>query len=368
MRIADIEQIIEAWAPRWTAWERDNVGLQVGDQRRDVSRILVALDITDRVVDEARTKRAGLIVSHHPLLFRPPSSVTASNEIGRIVLKLAESKIAAYAAHTNLDNAKHGVNFVLAKSLGLKNIRFLAPLGEALAKIVVFVPHDAVDRVADALSSSGAGVIGEYSSCSFRTDGKGTFRGSRTSKPSVGKAGVLEKVDEVRLEMLVPRANIVAAVAALKTVHPYEEIAYDVYPLSNENPNFGMGAVGELATGVSLRSFLDRAKKTLSAEALRYSGDPKRTIKRVAVCGGSGSELLSAAIATQADVFITADVRYHTFHAAEGRIALVDAGHWETEHLILEPLAEYIRREAAKRKNRLSVSVTRYSTNPTHFL
>ncbi len=368
MRISDIEQIIEAWAPRWTAWERDNVGLQVGDRRRDVSRILVALDITDRVVDEARTQRAGLIVSHHPLLFRPPSSVTASNEIGRIVLKLAESKIAAYAAHTNLDSANDGVNFVLAKSLGLKNVRFLAPLGETLAKIAVFVPRDAVDRVADALSSSGAGVIGEYTSCSFRTEGKGTFRGSRRSRPAVGRAGVLEKVDEVRLEMLVPRANVDAAIAAVKKAHPYEEVAYDVYPLSNESLNFGMGAVGELAAGVSLRSFLNRTKRVLSAAALRYSGDPGSRIKRVAVCGGSGSELLATAIAAEADVFITADVRYHMYHAAEGRIALVDAGHWETEHLILQPLADYIRREAAKRKKRLSISVSRYSTNPIHVL
>ena len=368
MRIGDIEQIIEAWAPQWTAWERDNVGLQVGDRQRKVSRILVALDVTERVVEEALAKNVELIVSHHPLLFRPASSITVSNDLGRMILKLAESKIAVYSAHTNLDFTRDGVSFQLAYALGLKNVRFLAPLKETLAKIAVFVPPKAVDRVATALSSVGAGVIGEYSSCSFRVAGSGTFRGSAASRPQTGKAGRLERVDEVRLEMIAPRAAMDACIDAMKEVHPYEEVAYDVYPVSNKSPNYGMGAIGETTTVLTLKSFLARSKKALHAEAVRYAGDLKKTVKRVAVCGGSGSDLLNAAIDARADLFITADIRYHTYQGAGGRIALADAGHWETEQVILEPLAEHLRRAAEQRKVRLSVFVTRYSTNPTHHL
>lgn len=365
MTIADIEQIIEAWAPKWTAWERDNVGLQVGDRTRNVSRVLVALDVTEQIVKEARAKKVGLIVSHHPLLFRPPSSITATNDIGRLVLSLAESKIAVYSAHTNLDFTKQGVSFALAETLGLNKIKFLSPLKGMLAKIVVFVPADHVDRVAEAMSSAGAGVIGEYSSCSFRLSGTGTFRGSFRSHPVVGKAGRLETVEEVRLEMIAPRARVSAIVAEMKQVHPYEEVAYDIYPLDNESPSYGMGAIGELTTAQTLQTFLKHAKRALKAEALRFTGDLRKKIKRVAVCGGSGSDLLSTALSAKADVFVTADVRYHTFHAA-GDLALVDAGHWETEQVILEPLADRLRRAAKQMKQRFEVFVTQYSTNPTH--
>jgi len=367
MTIKEIEQIVEAWAPTWTAWERDNVGLQIGDRTRKISKVLVALDVTEQVVLEARSAKVDLIVSHHPLLFRPQSSVTSASAVGRMLLKLAESKIAVYSAHTNLDFTRHGVSFALAGALGLRNIGFLSPLKGTLAKVVVFVPAPYADRVADAMSSAGAGVIGDYGACSFRTEGTGTFRGSARTKPFVGKAGNLERVDEVRLEMVAPRARTQAVVAAMKRAHPYEEAAYDLYHLDNEDPNYGMGAVGSLSAAQSLKSFLKRTKRVLHAEALRYSGDLRKQVKRVAVCGGSGSDLLSSAADAGADVFVTADVRYHAFHEA-GNIALVDAGHWETEQLILEPLAVRLRQAATKMKKRLDVSVTKYSTNPTHIL
>lgn len=367
MKIAEIEQIIESWAPKWTAWERDNVGLQVGDRTRNITSVLVALDITEQVVKEARAKKVGLIVSHHPLLFRPPAAVTASNDIGRWILQLVESKIAVYSAHTNLDFTKHGVSFALAERLGLTNIRFLSPLKGTRAKIVVFVPQGYVDRVAEAMSTAGAGVIGEYEACSFRLSGTGTFRGSSETHPFIGKAGHLETAEEVRLEMIAPRARVQAIVSAMKQVHPYEEVAYDVYPLDNDDPNYGMGAIGELKRPQPLQTFLQHTKRALKAEALRYSGDPRRRVKIVAVCGGSGSDLLPEAQSRNADVFITADIRYHTFHAA-GPLVLVDAGHWETEHVILEPLAERLRQAARKRNERLQVYVTRHSTNPTQYL
>jgi dinuclear metal center YbgI/SA1388 family protein len=367
MTIADIAQVIESWAPTWTAWERDAVGLQVGDQRRTVSSVLVALDVTDPVIDEARRKKAELIVSHHPLLFHPARAISASTDVGRMILKLVASNIAVYSAHTNLDFTQHGVSFALAKKLGLTKVRFLSPLKGTRAKVVVFVPPTDVDRVAEAMAAAGAGVIGEYQSCTFRVHGTGTFRGSSETKPFIGKAGRLETTSEVRLEMIAPRARIEAIVAALKRVHPYEEVAYDVYPLDNEDPNYGMGAIGELPKRQTLKTFLQQTKRALKAEALRYTGDLQRLVKTIAVCGGSGSDLLPVALQADADVLVTADVRYHTFHAA-GALALVDAGHWETEQVILEPLAERLRHAARERQDRLHVFVTRNSTNPTHYI
>ena len=366
MNIEDIEQFFESWAPRWTAWDRDNVGLQVGDRARKVQRVLLALDLTPAVVREAISKKADLIITHHPLLFRPPSSITTSDPIGRIALALAEKKIALFSAHTNLDFTRGGVSFALANALGLRDVRFLSPLKETLAKISVFVPEKYVDQVTSAMSESGAGIIGHYHSCSFRVPGTGTFRASLEARPFVGKAGVFERVDEVRLEMLTPRARVNGVVAAMKRAHPYEEVAYDVYPLQNENPNFGMGAIGNLRRPVSLKALLATTKRVLGAEGLRYAGELRRTVKRIAVCGGSGSDLFHEALAAKADAFITADVRYHTFQAASDQIALIDAGHWETEQVILQPLAERLRGFAEQSGEKITITLTKHLTNPTH--
>ena len=368
MTVADIEEFFNDWAPRWTAWERDNVGLQVGDRSRRVKRILVALDVTPEIVGEAIAKKAELIVSHHPLLFRPPSSITSSDAVGRMVLAMTENKIALFSAHTNLDFAREGVSFSLARALGLEKIRFLVPLKDSLVKIAVFVPEAHVESVSNAMATAGAGVIGNYSSCAFRVKGTGTFRGSEVAKPFVGKAQHLETVEEIRLEMIAPRAKSNEVIAAMKLVHPYEEVAYDIYTLENTNPNFGMGALGELRQPTALRPFLTRTKKALSAESVRFVGDVRHRVRKVAVVGGSGSDLLNEAVAAKADVFVTADVRYHTFHDAKGRIALVDAGHWETEHPVLSTIESRLHEMIQRRGETVRVSVTDYSTNPTHCL
>jgi dinuclear metal center YbgI/SA1388 family protein len=368
MTVADIEEFFDDWAPRWTAWDRDNVGLQVGDRSRRVKRILVALDVTPEIVGEAIAKKAELIVSHHPLLFRPPSSITSSDAVGRMILAMTENKIALFSAHTNLDFAREGVSFSLARALGLENIRFLAPLKDSLVKIAVFVPEAHVEAVTDAMATAGAGAIGNYSSCAFRVKGTGTFRGSEEAKPSVGKAQHLETVEEFRLEMIAPRAKSNEVIAAMKSVHPYEEVAYDVYTLENTNPNFGMGALGELRQPTALRFFLTRIKKALSAESVRFVGDVHHRVRKVAVVGGSGSDLLNEAVAAKADVFVTADVRYHTFHDAKGRIALVDAGHWETEHPVLSSIESRLHEMIQRRGETVRVSVTDYSISPTHCL
>jgi len=366
MILADIESFFEQWAPRWTAWERDNVGIQIGLRSRKVSNLLIALDVTPRLVEEAVARKTDLIVTHHPLLFRPLSSISDSDPVGSLALSLAEKKIALFSAHTNLDSAAGGVSFTLAHALGIAKPTFLVPLKNTLVKIAVFVPEKHVDAVATAMADSGAGVIGEYQSCSFRMSGKGTFRGSGHSTPAIGKSGRREEVDEFRLEMLVPRSRVTNVVAAMKSVHPYEEAAYDLYTLENGNPNVGMGAIGDLLKPMTLRAFLGHVKRTLHAGSLRFSGSLSQSVKRVAVCGGSGSELVDDALRAKADVFVTADVRYHAFQAADGRIAMVDAGHYETEHVVLNSIADRLRSWANARAEKIVVTLSKQSTNPIH--
>jgi dinuclear metal center YbgI/SA1388 family protein len=364
MRITDIIEVFEEWAPKWVAWEKDNVGLQVGDKQRTITRVLVTLDVTKQTVAEAIAKKTELIVSHHPLLFRPPSTITTNDTIGELVLQLAEHGIALFSAHTNLDFAQGGVSFALAKTLKLEDVRFLSPLKNSLAKIAVFVPEGHVEHVMHAMAKEGAGIIGEYSSCSFRMNGRGSFRASSTSNPFIGKRGNLEFVEETRLEMIAPRANVSRVIAAMKAVHPYEEVAYDVYLVENPSSHFGMGAVGKLSKPQSLGTFLKSLKRTLGSDVLRFTGNTASKIQKVAICGGSGSDLLSDAIAVQADVFITADIHYHTFHSAVDKIALVDAGHWETEQFILNPVADRLRSAARLAHKPLSVYITKHLTNP----
>jgi dinuclear metal center YbgI/SA1388 family protein len=366
MNLADIEKLFETWAPRWTAWERDNVGIQIGRRSKRISNILVALDVTPDIVREAIATKADLIVTHHPLLFRPASSVSDSDPVGALVLMLAEKRVALFSAHTNLDSAVGGVSFTLAGVLGIDKPAFLVPLKDTLMKVAVFVPEQHADMVATAMAERGAGVMGEYRSCSFRTTGKGTFRGSEYSSPTIGKPLQLETVDEIRLEMIVPRSCVTAVVAAMKSAHPYEEVAYDLYTLENGNPNFGMGAIGNLSKQMTVRAFLAHVKKKLHVGSLRFSGSPAQTVQRIAVCGGSGSELLEEAIRAKADVFVTADVRYHGFQSADNRIILVDAGHYETEHVVLNSIVDHLRSWAKSRGENLVVTKSKQSTNPIH--
>ncbi|HEX9615655.1 MAG TPA: Nif3-like dinuclear metal center hexameric protein, partial [Bacteroidota bacterium] len=234
MTVSDVENIMEQWAPRWIAWDRDNVGLQIGDRKSDVRRIHICLDVTREIVDEAIRKKADLIVSHHPLLFHPPKSITTSDLRGELILRLAEQRIALYSAHTNLDFTRGGVSYALAQALGLRNVKFLSSLKGLMVKLAVFVPQESVTKVMEAMAGAGAGTIGNYSHCSFQIDGRGTFLGSESSKPAVGAQGVLETVQEARLEMILPRAATNDVVRAMKSAHPYEEVAFDLYPLDNE--------------------------------------------------------------------------------------------------------------------------------------
>ncbi|MBK7632572.1 MAG: Nif3-like dinuclear metal center hexameric protein [Ignavibacteriales bacterium] len=365
MRCDKIIKIIEDWAPKSIAWEKDNVGLQVGSLHREVKNILLCLDVDENVVVEANRKNCNLIISHHPLLFRSLKKLDTKNDSkSRIIEKLIKKDITLYSAHTNLDFTNDGVSFQLAKKLKLSNQKFLVNLSSNQNKLVVFVPQNNADKVAEAMHSAGAGMIGEYTNCSFRTLGTGTFKGSEKSNPMVGVKGKIESVEEVRIEVLVDSFNAQQVIAEMKKFHPYEEVAYDIYPLANENVNYGMGVIGELEKELSQKEFLNLVSKSLKTKNLRFTQGLKSKIKTVAVCGGSGSDLLDATVKNGADAFVTADVKYHTFQDAENKILLIDAGHYETEISVLEELKKRIEKSLTDK-----TKVYKYSgsTNPIVF-
>lgn len=368
MRVKDIKGFLEQWAPKEVAWDRDNVGLLVGDAKGTVKGIMVALDATEAVIEETRRRKANLLVTHHPLPFKPVRSVTTQDSVGRSLQQLIKNDIHLYSAHTNLDFTRGGTSFVLAEKLGLLNVDFLVKSYEVDMKIVAFVPAEHADAVANAMSAAGAGRIGNYERCSFRTQGTGTFQGNTLTNPVVGTKLKMEAVPEARLEMPVKRWNLNRVIEAMKSAHPYEEVAYDVYPLQTVSNEYGMGAIGDLPRPVKLSSFFSTVRTSLGAEGLRYAGNPSKQVQRVAVCGGSGSELIDAALNRQADVFVTADVKYHSFHEASEEMALIDAGHFETEYPVVNALVTRLKSFVKQRGSAVPVHTARTSTNPVHFV
>lgn len=364
MIVRDVQRIIERWAPKEIAWERDNVGLQVGSENASVRSILICLDVNEDTIEEALRRRANFIISHHPLLFRPLRSVDLHDSTGRCVSKLLKSKISLYSAHTNLDFTRGGTSFALADWLTLTRVDFLLKSYRLKRKIVTFVPPDHVDGVAEAMGKAGAGTIGNYESCSYRSQGTGTFRGNTEARPTIGKRGQLEHVQEVRLEMIVDQPNVQPVVRAMLSAHPYEEVAYDVYPLENISPDYGMGVIGDLRKPMTVLQFIRHVKKTLGATAVRYTPGASNRVRRVAACGGSGSDLTDEAIRQGADSFITADVKYHSFHDAARRILLIDAGHYETERPVVDALAKKLSTEFKRIGMKIPVYAALTSTNP----
>lgn len=335
--INTITSTLESWAPRGMQQTYDNVGLQVGDPDAVVDTAVIALDLTPAIADEAIAQNAQLIITHHPLIFRPLKSVTTRDWHGSLILKLAQAGIALYCIHTNLDAAKGGVSFALAQQLGLRDIGFLKPMDNTLVKLVSFVPRTHTSGVRAALADAGAGRIGEYDACAFVGTGTGYFKPGENTAPHTGTAGGgITSADENRIEVEVQRWDLPRVLRALHQAHPYEEVAYDVYPLENAGTRTGMGAIGNLSDAEPLDAFLQRVSSALSTSSLRFVGDASASIQRVAVCGGSGSDLTDAALRAGADAFLTADITYHRFFdvldtAGEPRMALIDAMHYETE-------------------------------------
>lgn len=367
MTCKEIIKYLEDWAPKEIAWQNDNVGIQVGNTNKRVTNILIGLELTPDVLTQAIKKNCNLIITHHPLIFRPIKKLEVNKDPdSKLIEKLIKKDITLYSAHTNLDFTKHGVSFQLAKKLGLKNITFLQNLKANQYKLSVFIPCTHVEKVSSAIFSAGAGIIGEYSSCSFRSEGQGTFKGSPISNPVIGLRGKYEKVEEIKLEVLLDSWKLNDVLKSMFAVHPYEEPAYDIYPLENYNINYGAGAIGNFEKSLTLSETLSLISRKLRTKNLRYASGSTRRVKKVAVCGGSGSDLISEAINKGADAFITADIKYHSFHFAIEKILLIDAGHYETEIPIIDELHRRISK-LVKETSKIKVLKFNGNTNPVNF-
>lgn len=368
--VADWAALTDRHWPERDAEGWDRVGLQVGDPAAPVSAVLVCLDVTHVVLDEAERVGAELILAHHPLLLRGLERLTPDTASGALALRAARAGIALLAAHTNFDVAEGGTSDPVAALLGLCDVRPLVPAGFGgpgrELKLVTFVPPDHTAAVLDALSAAGAGDIGEYSACSFRVAGTGTFRPSEQANPTVGERGRLNEAAEDRLELVLPRGRVADVVAALRAVHPYEEVAFDLVPLAAApESGKGLGRVGDLAAPLTLRDAARLLATELPSPHLRSAGDPDRVLRRVAVCGGAGDSLIGAALAAGADCFVTGDLRHHpALDALTMGMALIDAGHYPTEAAALPHLLATLRDSAARAGLRARLVASAIRTEP----
>ncbi len=366
MKISELKLLIDKWAPPGVAWDRDNPGLQVGDPTDQVSGILLAFDATSEAVKYAKAKKYNLIITHHPLLFHSVKNINTSRPGIPSVLKSAiKNDITVLSYHTNLDFTSGGVSFALAEKLGLKKIQFLEPVASKRNKLVVFVPADSFEKIADAVFNVGGGVIGAYRNCSFSSKGTGTFFGEDNSTPVLGEKGQIENVEEVRLEILFNEWDREAVLRSIYQNHPYEQPAVDIYKVENLHENFGSGAIGELENEISEKDFLQLVAKRLNVPALRHNALNGKKVKKVALCGGAGEEYYKRAITLGADAYVTADIRYHNFIDSAGSILLVDAGHYETEAHILENLK--IRIEDLITGKNIPVEIYSENANPVFY-
>ncbi len=364
MIIKEITRIIEDFAPLQLQESYDNAGLIIGNPNHEVAGVLVTLDVTDEVIDEAMKLSYNLIVAHHPLIFKGLKKIGSDNMIGRLVSKCIKNDIAVYAAHTNLDNVSNGVNRIVCDRLGLQNVRILAAKKLLLRKLVVFCPTNYADKVREALFTAGAGHIGNYDSCSFNMSGKGSFRALEGSNPFVGKPNELHYENEIRIESIFPAYDQNKVLSSMLGAHPYEEVAYDIYPLENINAGVGAGMIGELEAMEDAMHFLKRLKKTFGTGCIKHTTIIRKAIKRVAVCGGSGSFLIQNAIGAGADIYISGDIKYHEFFDADGKIIIADIGHYESEQFTKELLMNLIN----KKFPNFAVQISGVNTNPVKYL
>ena len=363
MKIGHIVQALEETAPSLWQEEYDNSGLIIGDPEKEISRALVCVDVTPEVMAEAIEKHCELIISHHPLVFRGLKRLIPGNLTEDLVIRALKNDIAVCSVHTNLDNVERGVSWILGQKLGLTHSRILSPRKGLLRKLVTFCPVDHAEKVRQAIFGAGAGYIGNYDSCSFQLQGEGTFRGLEGSQPFVGEKGKVHVEKELRLEAIFPVHHQREIIHALLSSHPYEEVAYDIYPLDNEYNKVGPGMIGDLSAPVAERELLDIVKAVTGSYFIRYSGFLGKSVKKVAVCGGSGSFLIKNAIALKADAFITSDLKYHDFFEAYDKILLVDIGHYESEQFTKELITSIL----VKKFPTFAVLMTEHNTNAVQY-
>lgn len=364
MKAAEIINVLETFAPLSYQESYDNSGLQIGDDQTEIRGTLLTLDITEEVIDEAIARNCNLIIAHHPVIFSGLKRLNGRNYVERVVLKAIKNDILLYAAHTNMDNARAGVNALIAERLGLEATRILQPMQGTLKKLYTYIPEAHADRVRDALFAAGAGQIGQYSECSFNTTGNGTFRAAATAQPFIGEAGGERSTEqEVKVEVLVQRHQEGAVLKALHAHHPYEEVAYELVSLQNMNQEQGAGLIGELPEEMDGVQFLSYLKDRMQTGCIRHTRLPDKKIKRVAVCGGSGSFLLKDAIKAGADIFITADYKYHQFFDAENQIVIADIGHYESEQFTVQLFERLLKKKIPN----FAPLLSGVNTNPVNY-
>jgi len=364
MKASAIISFLEQIAPPSLQESYDNSGLIVGHSNTEVNSVLISLDCTEDVVEEAIQLGCNMIVSHHPIVFSGLKRFNGHSYVERTVMKAIRHDILIYAIHTNLDHVLDGVNGRIAQRLGLANTRILAPKKEQLAKLVTFAPVAHAEAVRQALFDAGAGHIGNYDQCSFNISGQGTFRANDGADPFVGTIGQRHTEDETRIEVILPTFASSRIIKALKAAHPYEEVAHDLYPLLNAWEQVGAGLIGDLPEPIDALEFLHSLKTSLNTACVRYTLPHKHHVQRIALCGGSGSFLLSNAKAAKADVLITADYKYHQFFDAENTIIIADIGHYESEQFTMQLLADRL----ADNFPKFATHLTRVNTNPINYL
>ncbi len=364
MLLKQITQYVESIAPLAFQESYDNSGLIIGNPDDEISGILITLDITEEILDEAISKGLNLIICHHPIVFSGIKKLNSKNYIERCVAKAIKNDISIYAAHTNLDSVFGGVNSKICEKLELQNCKILAPIPQFLKKLVTFVPVGDAEKVRTAIFEAGAGHIGNYDSCSYNVNGQGTFRGNNNTNPHVGEKNQLHFEEEVRIETIFPKHIQSKVIKALLQAHSYEEVAYDIYPLENDYQQAGIGMIGELAEPMDEISFLKKLKAVFRCEVVKHTQLLGKPIRKVAVCGGAGSSYLAKAIAQKADIFVSGDFKYHQFFDAEKQIVIADIGHYESEQFTKEVFYELLTKKFPK----FAVHLSAINTNPVSYL
>lgn len=363
MQINEIIAVLDLLAPPVFQESYDNAGLICGNGNWECSGILVALDATEPIIEEAVAKGCNLVVAHHPIVFGGLKKITGRNYVERTVIRAIRQDVAIFAIHTNLDNVRDGVNGKIASLLGLEQTRILLPKSGLLRKLVSFVPNTHLNEIRDALFAAGAGHIGNYSECSFTVSGTGTFKGGADTQPFVGQSGLRHNESEARLEMIYPANREASIVKALINTHPYEEVAYDLIALENDYQEVGSGMIGQLPHPLSETAFLELLKTSFKVPVIRHSPLLNRPVHRVAVCGGAGSFMISRALQLQADAYVTADLKYHEFFDANGQMLLADVGHFESEQYTVDLLYDIL----AEKFPTFAVFKTGVITNPVNY-
>ena len=363
MTVARVGKLLDSWAPLHYAEEFDNVGLLVGNPNSEVKGILVTLDTLENVVDEAIAKKCNLIVSFHPIVFAGIKKLVGKTYVERVVMKAIANDISIFAIHTALDNSNLGVNAKICDVLGIQNPKILIPKKGTIRKLVTYVPKKEAEQLRNALFEAGAGKIGNYSNCSFNVEGLGSFNPSENSNPTVGEMGKTHFEVEIQLNFTFDSAKEHEILNALFKNHPYEEVAYEVSSLDNTNQNIGMGMIGTLKKPMAEKDFLKQLKERMQTPVVRHSKLLNRKVERVAVLGGSGAFAIGAAKNAGADIYVTADVKYHQFFEAENRLVIADIGHFETEQFTKNLLFDFL----TKKIPNFAVTLSESNTNPIKY-